>query len=276
MSVTRPALQSATLIVCALLLPACAHYTVPGGAANLRRAIGIERADANAPAVEYDIAKQLDKRPSANFPATLALLRIQEPGYRSHTARSVNRGNYAIVTVRDIEKDEDLARLHRMPGVGAVVPLNKMVVGDLRSERDLREAAARVQADALVLYTFDTQFTVETTIPALGVLTLGLFPNDEARVTSTASAAIIDTRTGFVYALAESTHDTTQLANAWTNKDAVDQSRRRAERKAFEGLITEIERAWTGAVRAHSGRVHVVPVPASNDGGGWIHEGGRR
>src|SRR2546423_1703511 len=79
-----------------------------------------------------------------------------------------------------------------------VVPINQMVVPmKIESERDLRAAAAGVQADMALLYTFNTQFNTETTIPALGVLTLGLFPNQNARVTSTASAALVDTRSGY-------------------------------------------------------------------------------
>ena len=270
------ALLSVTLIVCAFVITGCtSSYVTPGGGADLRTALGLS--DDDQPSVDFAIAEQLDKRPAASFPATLALLRIQDRGYRSRTSKSIERGNYSIVTVRDVEEDEDLQRLQKMPGVGSIVPLNSMVVGNLNTERDLRAAAARVQADALVLYTFHTSFDVDTTIPAVGVLTLGVFPAEKAKVTSTASAAIIDTRTGFVYALAESTSDTSQLANAWTTQSAVDQSRRRAEREAFEGLLTELESAWGGAVRAHGGGYRPSSpgrtLNTGGDGGGWIREG---
>ncbi|MEM1424309.1 MAG: hypothetical protein AAGH64_09930 [Planctomycetota bacterium] len=246
-----------------------ASYVTPGGPADLRAAIGMR---SEGVTVEHAIAKQLDREPAAQFPATLALLRLQDRSYGSYTARGWDHTDYSVVTVRDVEDEADLERLGAMPGVRAVAPLNRMVIGNLSSEQDLRAAAARVHADALVLYTFDTRFDVDTTIPALGVLTLGLFPNDIAKVTSTASAAVIDTRTGYVYALAESTHDTSQIANAWTNRDAVDQSRRRAERGAFAGLVGELERAWGGVVRAHAGAGFIRRGAPGTEHAGWVYE----
>lgn len=225
-----------------LNLGGCATYTVPGGPANFN-ALGITEQQ-QIDMTEDTIAREMDRKPAASFPATIAVVRVQDRGYRSYGTYGYDYGGYSVVGVRETEMDTDLQQFAQLPMVRGVLPLNRLVIHQIESERDLRESAARVQADMLLLYTFDTKFGVESTVPALGVITLGLFPNDEARVTSTASAALVDTRTGYIYMLAEATADTRQLANAWTSRDAVDQSRRRAERDAFEQLTEQIRRGW--------------------------------
>ena len=241
--ITIVSLGLVTALLAAGTLGGChARYVTPGGGADFR-ALGITETE-QAERTGDTIALALAKKPAANFPATIATIRVQDRGYRSYSTQGHDVGKFSIVGTHDLETRADAERLASLPMVRDVVPLNRLVVGNVHNERDLREAAARVQADMLLLYTLDTKVGVETTVPALGVITLGLFPNDQARVTSTASAAIIDTRTGFIYALAESTATATQIANAWTNQDAIDQSRRRAEREAFEGALDQIVLAW--------------------------------
>ena len=236
-----------TLALCSVLLSSfffggCATYQVPGGAADFH-ALGITDEE-QANLTEDNITRELSRRPAASFPATIAVIRVQSRGYRSYTTMGYDYGRYSVVGIRETEADTELNDFAALPMIRNIIPLNRLVIHGIEDEEDIREAAARVQADMTLIYTFDTKFGVESTIPALGVITLGLFPNDEARVTSTASAALIDTRTGYVYALAEATADTSQIANAWTSKDAVDQSRRRAEKEAFEDLVNELSKAW--------------------------------
>jgi hypothetical protein len=242
------------------------HYVTPGEPANFR-ALGIAGADA---ANDPSIAAALGRRPAAGFPAVIAAIRVQGREYHSRTSYGYGSGSATVVTTRDIEKQEDFDRLAKMPLVRAVVPINRLVVPDrVQSEDDLRQAAAAVHADLTLLYTFDTKFSTETTIPALGVLTLGLFPNRQARVISTASAVLLDTGSGYIYALAEATDKQDQIANAWTSEDAVDQSRRRAERRAFESLLTELEGGWKGVVDSYiapslsAAPARVIPAPVA-------------
>lgn len=243
------------LAVCAplialLLIGGCATYQTPGTAANFR-AMGLTPEEV-ADATDWDVSEKLDRQPLASFPASIAVARVQGRNYRSHTARGYGSGNYTLVTIRDVEKDEDFERLTNLPMVDGVAALNRLVVTDrIRTERDLRVAAASVQADMLLLYTFDTSFGSESRIAPLSTITLGLFPEREARVTSTVSAILVDTRNGFVYGLAEGTSETTQLANAWTSRSAVDQSRRRAEREAFVKVIDQFENTWQNVVRRY-------------------------
>jgi len=157
-----------------------------------------------------------------------------------------------VITLRDVESEADLKKLGSLPQVAGLAAVNRLVVPEgIDGERDLRAMGAAVQADMLLLYTFETVFESDTVVPALGTITLGIFPSERARVTSTASAALLDTRTGYVYALAETTVKDGQLANRWNTTDALEQSRRRAEGAAFGKLVEELRQAWTGVVERH-------------------------
>lgn len=256
-----------TLIAIAMTTTAlaggCASYTTPGGPADFR-ALGVDETEARA-MTPSSIRERMDRRPAAGFPASIAVARVQDAGYRSMTIRNAyGQGMVTLVTVRDVETDEQFEHLASMPMVRGIAPLNRLVVTRaINDMHDLRTSAAEVQADMLLLYTFDTVFKTETNVPAMGVLTLGLFPDREARVTSTASAVLVDTRTGYVYGLAESTDDTAQPANAWTSRAAVDQSRRRAERRAFEDLVGQLETMWSGVISTYgpSERIGIADGP---------------
>jgi hypothetical protein len=238
-----------------LVLSGCETYTTPGGAADFR-AMGITAEEVERHS-DAEIADRLARQPLASFPATIATVRVQQSGYRSRTAQSYGRGRYSVVTVRDIERDEDYERINDLEMVRRLIPLNRMVIPNrLQSDRELREAAASVHADMLLLYTFDTTFGSESKLAPLSTFTIGLFPEREARVTSTVSAALVDTRNGYVYGLTEETADARQLANAWTSRSAIDQSRRRAEREAFEGMLDRFQNMWSGIVAAYGPAEH--------------------
>ena len=49
--------------------------------------------------------------------------------------------------------------------------------------------------------------------------------------------ALPDTRNGYIYALDEASEKDTQLANAWTSDDAVDECRKRTEQRAIDKLV---------------------------------------
>ncbi|MEZ6317171.1 MAG: hypothetical protein R3B49_00255 [Phycisphaerales bacterium] len=245
------ALLAGVAVLGAVFCGGCVKYQTPGAAADFR-ALGITPAQQEA-ATDGFVRTSMSIKPAASFPARVAIGRVQDQGYRSYTQWGYGRGRYTLVGVRDVEREEDLERLTSLPMIADAVMLNRMAVPDqLDTIEDMRGAAASVHADMLLLYTFDTRFGAETTIPALGVITLGLFPNKEARVTSTASAALVDTRTGYVYGLVEGTASEDQLANAWTSRDAIDQSRRRAERAAFEHATDEFTKLWKGVAERYA------------------------
>jgi hypothetical protein len=73
-----------------------------------------------------------------------------------------------------------------------------------------------------------------------------------ARVVTTASAVLLDTRNGYVYGVAEATAREDKLANAWTSDDAIDSARRSAETAAFDKLVDDFARAWKQVVEQYA------------------------
>jgi hypothetical protein len=247
---TRPPLACLFVL---LALTGCASYTAPGEPADLRSLGATEHQQVTYG--DRSILTQFDKKPLAQFPAYIAAVRVQGPGYRSHTYRyhDAAAGKFTVLTNREVETDEQFERLAKLPMVGGVGPVNKMLVtGPANSEEDLRHIAARLQADMLLVYTFDTQFYVKDFLKPVTVFTLGLSPNQAAKVTTTASALLIDTRSGYIYGLAEATSDTSQLTNAWSDNDAVDDSRLRTERESFEKLVGNLEKTWPDVVKRYA------------------------
>lgn len=246
----RSGLAAGSLFVAIIFLSGCVTYRVPGGPANFR-AMGITE-ELIEEQTDVSISRRLARKPLASFPTTVAVVRVQDRSYSSYTTGSYGRGNYRIVTTRDVESEEAFNRIASLPMIRSLAPLNRLVVSELlNTELELREAAATVQADMLLIYTFDTTFGVEEKIVPLSIITLGLFPDDEARVTTTVSAVLIDTRNGYIYGLAEATSHQTQLANNWTSQAAIDQSRRRAEQEAFDKLIDGIDTMWMGVIQTY-------------------------
>jgi hypothetical protein len=239
-----------SLALASAVASGCASYRTPGVAADFH-AMGITPEQA-ATQTDASINDRLDRKPLAGFPTNIAVVRVQGPYYRSQTARGYGTGGFTVVTTRDVETPEAFDQLAGLPMVEGIAPLNRLVLpAEFSSEKSLREAAASVQADMLLLYTFDTEFETDKKVAPLGLITLGLFPDRLARVTSTASAALIDTRNGYVYGLSEATGHDDQLTNAWNNTDAIDSSRRKAEREAFDGLVKEVQSLWSGVVKRY-------------------------
>lgn len=244
-----------------LFLAGCAQsYTVPGGPARLET-LGVTQTR-RAALADPSIRTVLDKKPLARFPAVLAVARVQSADYAlplcgSHpSGRRLNA--YSVLTTRDIEKEEDFEPLGHLPQVVAVATMKRILLnGDFNNDADLRQAAARLHADLLLFYTFDTTFYTDTAVRPLGVITLGLFPNKNAKVATTASAVLMDVNNGYIYAIVESTAADNQLANAWSSADAVDQVRRRTERRAFEDLLAQFKKEWTNVV------IQYAPRPAA-------------
>ncbi|MBL0928491.1 MAG: hypothetical protein IBJ11_12715 [Phycisphaerales bacterium] len=236
------------------LLGGCgARYSVPGPAADFR-AMSITRAEADLK-TDAPILGRLSREPVAAFPASIAAIRVQGAGYTSYSTRGYGDGDYTVVTNREAEDPAAADRIAALPMVKSLSPINQLVApARIKGELNLREAAANVQADLTLLYTFDTQFGVQTKVPVLGVITLGLFPSEEARVTSTASYALLDTRTGYVYSLGEAAASRQQLANGWTSATAVEQARLGAEREAFLKLVDVFVADWKQVTERHAAR----------------------
>ncbi len=239
--------QRARLIVIlatALLAAGCASYRTPGRGISL----------ASLSNADEEIKERMLREPSAPFPARVAVVRVQAPDYRTYSASGYGEGNYSVVAVRDIERPADFERIAGLPMVAALAPVSRLLLpGVLRTDKELRIAAAGLKCDLLLAYTIDTVFWLdEKDLGPLRLITLGMAPTQIARIQTTASAAFFDVRTGFVYGVAEASAEDRQIASAWTGHDVVEQSRHRAERQAFQSLLPELEKTWKGIVEEHA------------------------
>lgn len=242
-------MRKAALVVCLAAVGCTGRYVVPGGPAQL----------AKMRETDTYLQSSYEAKPLANFPAFIAVARIQSGNYKSRTAVSYGSGAYSLITTRDVEGPGAFGRLAALPGVAGVAPLNRMLVPErLQTEDDLRRAAARLKSDILLIYTFDTQFYVKDFAAPVSIITLGLSPNRRAYVNTTATAILIDTRSGHVYGGVEATAKSDQLANGWTSEDATDDTRLRTEKESFEKLVGELETAWPNVVKQYAS-----PTPAT-------------
>jgi len=104
-----------------------------------------------------------------------------------------------------------------------------------------------------LFYTFDTEFKIGTkNYGAQNIFSLGYLKNKEVKVVTTASMALFDVQTEYLYALAEATENENKKANAWKKQDEVDNLRLSTERKAFEKMIAEIQTMWPAVVKEYS------------------------
>lgn len=223
-----------SILLVVLALTGCASYVTPGGPATL--------SNLGTPGINEIMAQQ----PAAEFPARLAIARVQASGYRSLRGNAYGAGRYSVVLTRDIEDAADFERIARMPGVAAVGPLNRILLPTrLETLEDLREAAARLKADILLIYTFDTTFQAgEQKFLPLNTIALGFLKNKKVTVTTTASAALFDVRTEFLYGVAEATAQDSKRASVWSEASAVDDLRVQTEKNAFASLVVELETTW--------------------------------
>jgi hypothetical protein len=227
------------------VLGACAtHYTTPAAGVSLA---AISEKD-------EDIAEAFKPEPAITFPARLAIARVAAPGYQTLTNQGYGYGTFSVVTVRDIEGEDSFQQIATLPKIAGVAPLTRIMLPTrLQTTRDLRQSAAQLRADVILIYTLDTSFRTESTqIGPLQTIALGMFDTENAIVTSTCSFAIVDVRTGFIYGTGETTATETKRSNMWATQDAADKARKTAETKAFADGVTEVSKLWTSIVLEHA------------------------
>jgi hypothetical protein len=210
-----------SLSILAAFFTGCASYVTPAGRADL------------ASISSYSMRESFSAKPAAGFPAAIATVRVQEPRYRNYNIDRqggvYGSGRYSVVLTREVEDEADLNRINTLPQVGGVIGLNRLLLPDkLDSDRDLREAAARLKADMVLLYTFDTSFHNNDESVALNVVTLGLSPTRKVFVRVACSALLLDTRTGFIYSAVEANEKREIRTNAWGCRKQADRARRDA------------------------------------------------
>ena len=234
----------------------CASYVTPGSGVSL------------AEIADDDLRAYYETQPASPFPANVAIVRVQDSGYNTRTAHGYGHGRYSVVTTRDIETDEALGRIVKLPLINDVAPIGRLLLPPNASTmKDLRTPAAKLRADLLLVYSVDTSFTVEgKPLGPLSAISLGFIRNKKAHVTATVAGALIDVRTGFIYGTTEASATEVQRASVWSTAVAIESSRLRAETFAFEQFVTDFEGLWKSVVDVHAAtRPRVVPRVADRD-----------
>ena len=223
------------------------EYSTPGRSADLR-AVGVtpEMVQNGTP---NNVDTLMKKKPLAALPTGIAVVRLQASGYRSQSGEGYGSGKYSVLTTRDSEPEDAFIRLAKMKMVSGIAPINRLLLPEnLNSDQELRNAAAQLHADMLLIYTVDTTFRSQDLGTPLPLLTLGLFPDERMTCVATSSAVLLDTRNGYIYGLAEATARNSKLTGFWGNRNAMDDARKRTEAESFEKLVGSIEKMWEGVI----------------------------
>jgi len=251
------------LVLALSLASACQSYVPPGEGADLSGFVP-------SGASEEEIQSILARKPVAPFPATVALLRVQGATYSSASyGRSYGSqgARFSLMSVRELETEQQLARISAWPWVREVALGNSLLNDSkARDELDLRKMAAQLQADLTVIYTIDTAFRSDDEAPLLTVVSLGLIPTYVDSITATASAVMVDTRTGYLYGTAEATERRDRRTGLLYKDSTLDQTRLEIERAAFAKLVDEFERMGVLVAERHLAQTPPQALPAASPG----------
>lgn len=191
------------------------------------------------------IARAYHAKPAMQFPARIAIA-------------PMNDG--AQTAIRNLDANGSIESLKRLPNVAATMPLSSLLLADgqtsspgektwNRTDLVLREAAARLHADAVLMIKVDTHISDGTVFAPLTLASLGLFPNNRAAVIATTLAALVDTRTGYVYGTLERSAGRTCYTMSWdslTRDRTIDHASSDSTRK----LLADVPDFWRGVVQA--------------------------
>ena len=234
-------------VVMAGIMSGCATYIPPGAKADLQL-FG-----------PPDIQAGFAAKPTNPFPASLAIVRVQAPAYTNYYLQqrggSYGSGRYSVIMAKEAGEDLQLERLTKLQEIAGLVSINRILLPErLEGDREIRAAASRLRADLIFLYTFDTAFFDRDVAKPLTVITLGLSPTRKISVSTTCSALLIDTRTGYVYSAYEVTERAETFSTSWGSRDSADETRRKNEQEAFKKLIDEFVATWPKVLERHRTR----------------------
>jgi hypothetical protein len=194
------------------------------------------------------IARAHNAKPTIQFPARIGVAPMNDD---------------AKLQLRNLDALGKLDGLKKLPNLAAFVNISSLLMssgydGDESKHKPIwnkgdliiREAAAKLHTHAVLLVKLETIVTDGQIFAPLSMLTLGMFPNDRAEVMVTALAALVDTRTGYVYGVLERSAGRTNYSISWDD-DSRDRAVRKTEQAAAQKLIGEFPDFWLGVVQAH-------------------------
>lgn len=217
-----------------LLCAGCATYTTPGAAVPLA-ALG-----------RADIAEGSSRQPAPQFPASIAVVRVQAAPYRSYSAEGYGSGRYSVI----VAPDESMQAIASWPSVERVNGIDTTFLPEkLDTLGALRGAAAKTQADVLLIDTVDTTFKLQgRELPPASDIGLGAKAGGPATITVVATAIFVDVRTGYVYGSTSATADV-DAAGALRARDDLERKRIEVERSALKELLKNAGQTWAGIVQ---------------------------
>ncbi len=189
------------------------------------------------------ISRAYNAQPTMRFPAAVAV---------------APHGSEAIMHLRALDALGKLEPLKTLPQLRALPMVSGLVESNIRhsdesnvSDLRLREAAARLHADAVLLISVETNATNGEVFAPLTTATLGLFPNNRYEIIATGLAALVDTRTGYVYGTLEKSAAKTGVVMVAGSDESLQRRKQQAQRMAMEKLLKEFPSFWSGVVAAH-------------------------
>jgi hypothetical protein len=237
------------MVLAGVFCAGCASYATPGGPALL------------ASLAADPVSNASFAPPVPSFPVHVNLVRVQAANYASLTAERVAGGSFSVVTPAE-RAGRPLKAVSQWPLVADAAQLRPALLPErLATLDDLRLAAAKNLADVLVVYTVDTLFEVDgRNLAPLAEVSLGKPPGERAGITSTASAVLIDVRSGYRYATVNADARLDDLDGAWLTSATLDKKRLETEQQALDALWVEAGKIWRGVTPAG--------VPDALDGSG--------
>lgn len=222
----------------ALLFVCIASLTLGGCQSHINDPVVARAREARRAAFSDPLlARAFNAQPAIRFPATIAVA-TQDTGTREHLRALSARGKFDAVK--------------SLPGMANVIPLSSLLYNTAtKPDLAMREAAARIHADAVLIVATETHATDGRIFAPLTELSLGLFPNKRYELIATALAALVDTRTGYVYGALEQSRARSGLTMAWGSDGVMERARSAAERDAIEKLLAEFPAFWRGVVQHH-------------------------
>jgi len=252
---TTPILRLCCAITALQILTGCAsHVVTPSGADMTQFGMKPLSDDDRRWQTEDQIADVLDKAPLARFPSSIAVVRVQGAGSQSRSnGVSYGRGAYRVILTPTVERPEHLEKIGGLSMVNGAVRLNRLVLqSNLSSDKELRTAAARLHADLTLIYTINTEWTIDDDPKPLDKITFGLSRFRNVTVTSTATALLLGTHNGYVYATAEVARDKKYKDNAWNNSEQIEAAQEVLEQQAFDGLVEDFAKAWPQVIQLYA------------------------
>ena len=189
------------------------------------------------------ISRAYNAKPTISFPATIAV---------------APQGSCAIMHLRALDALGKLDPLKNLPDLRGLPIVSDIIENDTAhpdvnkvADLRMREAAARLHADAVLILSVETNATDGQMFTPLTLATLGLFPNNRYEIIATSLAALVDTRTGYVYGTIEKSAAKTGVVMVAGSSESLERRKQLAQRDAMEKLLREIPEFWRGVVATH-------------------------